>query len=825
MPANVAAFPPLLVGVGAVLALVVEVLVGAVRRVPLAGLPLIAALTVPVSLLGGVPVLSFALAAVSFSLLLAAEQTLRVGQWGLGHWGGQRDDEDQHTDTDVGLPSTLPPAFAVGVAGVLVAVVAPILLPSGLGLLERFGSGGSGDGDGGPLELSNPMLNLQRDLVQGSNDPLVQISTTDPSPDYLRLTVLDEFDGEAWRPSERDIPPTNQADEKLPTPPGLDNATPKQAYRSSMVATEDFESQWLPTQYPAIDVGVSGDWRYDSETVDIVGSDTTFTQAEVTSLEIDPDPESLVDAPLPPRGVERLGTELPDDMPDFIERTAEEVTEGATSDFERVVMLQRWFREDGGFEYTLDTSDGNGLEQLEVFLGDGPGSREGYCEQFATALALMARSLDIPARVAVGFLEPERLGPDRWVYSRRDLHAWPEIYFEGAGWTLFDPTPSARVRQVPEYTSGQLPSEQQTTGPTDLPTDTASNAPRDLRRDDLLTGTDTSETDSGINPIVPTSLAVVLLLVGLVTLPRLMRAHQRRRRLEGRLPEGAGVVEGAWSEVRANALDLDLDWDDGASLRRQAIALLAPLRGPRPGSARATGQGPDEAARRRSRRCPKERSAHASKRWSSPSSRLATPGGASARRRWPRPCGTPSRSSPPWWQRHHLRPGAGPRGCRPRCGGPVGSTTAARWTRPPRSASRCGSEAGCPTGSTGDQRGSEGVQRSPSRRRRQRSSKRSIMVPDGGWLLRPPRGLRRRCFLPPSRTRRPAEGSPAGWPGSAAAALPPLFHRVRVKNTEASITTNPTTPTHGVLVTAPAISSTMPTTNATTPTAMARRWC
>lgn len=578
VPANVVAFPPLLVGVGAVLALVVEVLVGTVRRVPLAGLPLIAALTVPVSLLGGVPLFSFALAAVSFALLMAAEQTLRVGQWGLGHWGGQRDEEDRRSDTEVGLPSTLPPALGVGVAGVLVAVVAPILLPSGLGLLERFGSGGSGDGTGGPLELSNPMLNMQRDLVQGSNDPVLQIATTDPSPDYLRLTVLDEFDGDAWRPSERDIPPTNQADERLPQPPGLDNATPKQAYRTSMVATEDFESQWLPTPYPAIDVSVSGDWRFDSDTLDIVGSDTTFTQAEVTGLEVRPDAAALVDAPLPPRGVGRLGTELPDDMPDIIERTAEQVTEGATSDFERIVMLQRWFREEGGFEYTTSTSSGNGLEQLVTFLGDGEGSREGYCEQFATALALMARTLDIPARVSVGFLRPERVGEDRWVYSRRDLHAWPEIYFEGAGWTLFDPTPAARVRQVPDYTSGQLPSEQQSAGPTALPSDQASAAPRELRRDDLLTGVENTEPETGLDPAVPISVAVVVLLVALVLLPRVLRAFQRRRRLEGRLPEGAGVVEGAWAEVRATALDLDLDWDDGASLRRQAVALLVPLR-------------------------------------------------------------------------------------------------------------------------------------------------------------------------------------------------------------------------------------------------------
>ncbi len=577
VPATVREFPPLLVGAGALLALMVEVLVGTVRRVPLAGLPIIAALTVPVSLLGGVPALSFALAAVSFALLLAAEQTLRVSQWGLGHWGGASDDE-RRTDTEVGLPSTLPPALGVGVAGVLVAVVAPILLPSGLGLLDRFGNGGSGDGDGGPLELTNPMLNMQRDLVQGANDPLVQVTTNDPDPDYLRLTVLDEFDGEAWRPSQRDIPPTNQADERLPSPPGLSNATPKQAYRSSMVATQDFESQWLPTVYPAVDVSVAGDWRFDSETLDIVGSEVQFAQAEVTSLEVDPDPESLVDAPLPPRGIERLGTDLPDETPDFIERTAEEVTEGATSDFERIVMLQRWFREDGGFEYTTDTSPGNGLEQLEVFLGDGPGSREGYCEQFATALALMARSLDIPARVSVGFLEPENVGPDTWVYSSRDLHAWPEIYFEGAGWTLFDPTPSDRVPQVPEYTSGQLPSDQQTTGPTDLPSDAASQAPRDLRRDDLQTGAEDTVTDEGASSVVPTVLAVVLLLGALVLTPRLLRALQRRRRLEGRLPDGAGVAEGAWAEVRATALDLDLDWDDGASLRRQAVALLGPLR-------------------------------------------------------------------------------------------------------------------------------------------------------------------------------------------------------------------------------------------------------
>ena len=642
VPANVVAFPPLLVGVGAVLALVVEVLVGTVRRVPLAGLPLIAALTVPVSLLGGVPLFSFALAAVSFALLMAAEQTLRVGQWGLGHWGGQRDDEDRHSDTEVGLPSTLPPALGVGVAGVLVAVVAPILLPSGLGLLERFGSGGSGDGTGGPLELSNPMLNMQRDLVQGSNDPVLQIATTDPSPDYLRLTVLDEFDGDAWRPSERDIPPTNQADERLPQPPGLDNATPKQAYRTSMVATEDFESQWLPTPYPAIDVSVSGDWRYDSETLDIVGSETTFTQAEVTGLEVRPDAADLVDAPLPPRGIERLGTELPDEMPDIIERTAEEVTEGATSDFERIVMLQRWFREEGGFEYTTSTSSGNGLEQIETFLGDGDGSREGYCEQFATALALMARTLDIPARVSVGFLRPERVGDGAVGLQQPRPARLAGDLLRGGGLDAVRPhavRPGPSGAGVHQRPAPQRPAVRRPHRPAQRPGQrrSARAAPRRPahrrrehrdrdrsrpRRADLRRGRRPARRAGAASPRAacqPTTPS-----------PRGPAARGRRG---GR----RGLGRGPRDRARPRP---------GLGRRR-----LAASSGGRPADTAATGRGrrgvgshgSSGPAGRRGRSCRRQRCAPVWRPWSSPWSSPATPAGASASPRGPRRCATPSR--------------------------------------------------------------------------------------------------------------------------------------------------------------------------------------
>ena len=251
-------------------------------------------------------------------------------------------------------------------------------------------------------------------------------------------------------------------------------------------------------------------------------------------------------------------------------------------------MLQQWFREDGGFEYSLDPGSGNGLEQLERFLGTGEDSREGYCEQFASAMALMARTLDIPARVAVGFLRPTEEMPGDWVYSSRDMHAWPELYFEGTGWVRFEPTPQTQAQTVPAYTSGQVPAPEELNAPsasTSAPEPTV-NRPR---RDDVA-GSSSTDLDGGLPGwLVP--VAVVLLLVALCFVPRLVRGAQRRRRYDESDP--AEVAESAWDELRATVLDLGLAWEDTATLRRQALALV-PALGPSHGP---TGGGPDETRR------------------------------------------------------------------------------------------------------------------------------------------------------------------------------------------------------------------------------------
>ncbi len=110
---------------------------------------------------------------------------------------------------------------------------------------------------------------------------------------------------------------------------------------------------------------------------------------------------------------------------------------GATTDHERVLALQSFFL-DTDFVYDLEVDLEHNINDMNAFLT----IRRGYCEQFASTFAAMTRSLGIPARVAVGFTWGDwNAARAEYVVSGRHAHAWPEVYFSGVGWVIFDPTP------------------------------------------------------------------------------------------------------------------------------------------------------------------------------------------------------------------------------------------------------------------------------------------------------------------------------------------------------------------------------------------------
>ncbi|WP_162529892.1 transglutaminaseTgpA domain-containing protein [Nocardioides caldifontis] len=569
VPARETGFAPIMVAAGAAVAVSVDTLACTFRRVPLAGLPLLAAFTVPVAILGGVSWVTFGLAASCFLLLMAAEQVDVIGNWSEPLAGARGTAQTSAQSRPPRLRAQWSNASRIGLLGIGVAVAAPVLLPFGDGILGQSLEPRIA-GAGGGVRLQNPLVDIKRDLTRGADTPLVVVRTDDPDPTYLRLSVLDEFDGMTWRPSERDLPSENQAIGDVPPPEGLEAATPRREFSWSIEVLEAFDTAWLPTPYPYTEVTVDGDWRYDLETMDLTSPGGEMSgagvQYDVVGLEPSPDQQALVAAAPAPLSIRSSNTVVPDSFPAKFEELAEEVTASADSSFERAVMLQNWFREDGGFTYSLDREEGNGIEQLELFLGTGPGSRVGYCEQFASAMATMARSLNIPARVAVGFLEPQ-LVDDTYVYSAHDLHAWPELYFDGVGWLRFEPTPPQRASQVPEYTAGAVPAP--LAGPT------PNEAPSEAVPSPQPAPNESPALDQGVvtEPAMPAwarwtgwigGAAAVTLLA---CLPRAVRGWLRRRRLD---EDGGGGVEAAWSEVRATAVDLGHGWDDGATLRRRA---------------------------------------------------------------------------------------------------------------------------------------------------------------------------------------------------------------------------------------------------------------
>lgn len=118
------------------------------------------------------------------------------------------------------------------------------------------------------------------------------------------------------------------------------------------------------------------------------------------------------------------------------------VVKDATSSFEAVRRLEDHLK--ANYRYDLGIPPfPEGVDTVDYFLFDQPG-RAAYCEQFATALAVMARSVGIPTRLVTGYL-PGTYNPFTGLYEVRtsEAHAWVEAYFPGTGWVPFDPTPGS----------------------------------------------------------------------------------------------------------------------------------------------------------------------------------------------------------------------------------------------------------------------------------------------------------------------------------------------------------------------------------------------
>lgn len=566
IPQNVPSIAPLLVACGAVAVVMVDLLAVGLGRVPLSGLALLMVYTLPVTVWGNhISWLVFVLSAAGFLFMLFLREDERFSQWGRQITGNPNESDPGGFGVRTG--SARGNALAMGSAATAAAVLLPVLIPTlDLSLFENGNGPGSGDG----VTIVNPMTDLRRDLKQGRDVDLVTMTTDQSNPGYLRFAVLTSFNGQEWTTGNRSIPDSQIAHgQALPPPLGVDATVARTTYSVDYQTTDEFQSHWLPVPAPAAKVNAPGVWKYDVSTMDFLAGDNDLFASDLsytaTGVDLDLTAEQLVSAGQAPGTLLATYTKLPSDVPQIARQLAFDVTAGQQTDFQRAVALQDWFRGPGEFTYSLDAPSGSGSQDLESFLTEGPDGRTGFCEQFASAMAVMARILGIPARVAVGFLHPDRKSDGSYVYSSHDLHAWPELYFQGAGWVRFEPTPGGRTGQAPGYTLGNLP----TANPTQLPSSNASGSQEPSRG---LSDSASASGDAGAHgaggtgggiPWVPVFIGLLgLVLLGLLLMvPRTLRQVRRESRWR------SGTAEAAWAELRDSATDLGKAWPPGRSPR------------------------------------------------------------------------------------------------------------------------------------------------------------------------------------------------------------------------------------------------------------------
>lgn len=279
-------------------------------------------------------------------------------------------------------------------------------------------------------------------------------------------------------------------------------------------------------------------------------------------------------------------TQVPGSLPKVVKETAEQVTKGATDNYERAVKLQNFFALDGRFTYDTSVTSGTGSAAIGRFLK----AKRGFCVHFSFTMAAMARTLGIPARVAVGFTPGTGQSDGSMSVGLRDAHAWPELYFEGIGWTRFEPTPTRG--STPEYTlpdapaggsaNPSRPQASASAAPSAAPS-ASDSCPPQLRRQGECGSSTAPGAAAPQDPGTPVGTVVrvvlaALLVLALLLLPLFWRVRVRKRRLNwsaGRTPADATArTLAAWQEITDTAWDHGIGPDDSLTPRKAAARVV-----------------------------------------------------------------------------------------------------------------------------------------------------------------------------------------------------------------------------------------------------------
>ncbi|MGN6407940.1 MAG: transglutaminaseTgpA domain-containing protein [Curtobacterium sp.] len=496
------------------------------------------------------------------------------------------------------------PAAVVGAIGLVVAVGLPAVVP----LNASWLSGVTGAIQS-PVQPGRPgtLLNLGQDLRQPNELEVFRYRSSDGRPEYLKLANLDEFGTGDWVPTTTDAAKSETADQQQ----WAVGINPRLSTRGDVtIRVTGLSSNYLPVPAGAVSIESRStnldlsQWRWmgESSTVRSTGPATprgatyeVYGASTWSGEYLDAIAGSGLLGRADGRGFAtpsanqlRTDRELPDKLPVSISRTAQRVAGSAATDYEKGRALEQWFRSDL-FTYSETAPveqgyDGDSMDVVAKFLQ----VREGYCVHFSSAMAVMARTLGIPSRIAVGYRAGTTQADGEYTVSNRQLHSWPELYIKGAGWVAFEPTPDSDAAATPATEATSTPSAAAPETPLPAPGESApATSPTPTPSASAAPGA-AGSTGGGGN--APLGLAVGLVLaVALLVSPALVRLVRRRTRL-GAVRSGRAPAVTAWREALDDVADHGYapglaPPGDAAAAARTARAVLGRLRPSVPASA------------------------------------------------------------------------------------------------------------------------------------------------------------------------------------------------------------------------------------------------
>jgi transglutaminase-like putative cysteine protease len=508
--------------------------------------------------------LLFALGLLAVLITMRAERQIREEVWVAG-------------GTAAGVRTTLRLGATAGVVAVIVGALIAPRLPGATAqpLLDIS------EINNGPQTRAviSPLVQVAAQLIEQTDVELFSVKVDQSQRDYWRLMALTTFEDEIWRRS------SNFDEARGPVESDIASTVPTRTVTQE-VTIAALGNIYLPAAYEVSNIIDSGEIGLEYEVAtgalvvergfNQVPSGFTYT---IESQVPDYSPEDLPDraaAGLSGEFIREL-TQLPEECkpgettvgsgcwPPGVTARAERIVSeaGATNDLERMQALQSFFLDPSLFTYDLDVALDQSVDDMNTFLTIG----RGYCQQFASTFAAMARSLGVPARVAVGFTWGDwSEARQEYVISGKHAHAWPEVYFAGVGWIIFDPTPG-RSRGYdsditglaePEQYGANLDAEESTTEESAAVTE-STVPPADDAGGESATATTLPNIGSADEVIIPVEdsrgrgtwiavalLAALLLMIGFVPLTQFLR---RRRRMAMVAADPLGRGEMAWDEA------------------------------------------------------------------------------------------------------------------------------------------------------------------------------------------------------------------------------------------------------------------------------------